>query len=93
MLPEKTQKKKKTETSDKNSKLVELFYHPSDSRMGKTNVNAHANVKCWWRLAIDEVKDPFSVIGVLTFPKPSDRNGCPCKSKFRIHIWKCSLGS
>ena len=54
MLPGKSQEKK-TETSDKNSKLVELFYHPSDSGMGQTNVNAHANVKCWWRLAIDEV--------------------------------------
>ena len=58
---------KKPETSDKNSKLVELFYHPSDSRMGQTNVNARANVKCWWRLAIDEVKDPCSVIGVWLF--------------------------
>lgn len=38
--------------------------------MGQTNVNGHANAKCWWRLAIDEVKDPFSVIGVLAFPKP-----------------------
>ncbi|KAI4563808.1 hypothetical protein MJG53_016382 [Ovis ammon polii x Ovis aries] len=39
----------------------------TNSRMGQTHVNAHANVKCWWRLAIDEVKDPCSVIGVWLF--------------------------
>lgn len=66
---------------------------PSDSKMGQSNINDNANVKCLSRLANEEVKGPSSVIGVLAFPKHPGKNGCPSKTKFQDHIWKCSLGS
>ena len=61
--------------------------------MGQTNINDNANVKCLSRLANEEVKGPSSVTGILAFPKHPDKNGCPSKTKFQDHTWKCSLES